>query len=192
MDFFNQAHINLSNEYSTRQPFRRQEVTAIASLLAPTAIGDLLEHARVLPGCKVMVEEYHDVVFMGHIIERGIQEVPSGGWVRVTQRRKSARSESSLAYVTAIYSIGHRFFLALDIYPASALDEDAETGELTSVHAGVTSNPHLPGGVGVQCSIVEATEQETHVAVLTKLVNNRTLTQLGGQAMCRFVPKAGA
>ena len=129
------------------------------------------------------------MVFMGHIVEQGIREVPTGGWVRVTLR-KHANIAERLAYVVAIYSIGHRFFLALDLYPASALGEDEETGELTSVHAGVTSNPHQPGGDGVTSRMVKASEEEIRVAVLTKLGNNRT--PQGGQAMRRFVPKAGA
>jgi hypothetical protein len=191
-DFMKGAHAGSRYEYSTREPFRRREANAAACPEGVITLGlsTVLKAACVEPAAGCFVEEYYDVVFMGHIVECGSEEVPSGGWVRVTLKGDPLITDR-LAYVMAIYSIGPRYFLALDIYPPSALHEDVVSGDLSSVHWSVTARTYQPGGDEVEARILEATEQVLRVAVLTKLaavpVNDATQTK-----RCMFVPKAGA
>jgi len=187
MDFFNRSHLSRSHEYSTREPFRVHEASHQACQAAAGAklgVGVVLAAAGLQPQAGCFVSSYHNVVFMGHIVEQGSSDVPSGGWVRVTLHAQPAIVER-LAYVMGIFSIGHRFFIALDIYPQSALSEDQETGELCSGHAGVISNPRGAGGPDVVGRVLEVTEKVLHVWVLTRLLSEPGV-------MCRFVPKAGA
>lgn len=185
MDFFNQTHVGRSLESSTREPFQRVEADACTCASRPR-LRAVLQAAGLSPSSSPEVELYHDVVFMGRIIERGRAEVPSGGWVQFTFRPSAGAPvvyTERLAYVVDIYYIGEQFFLVVDVYPPSSLSCDVATGELTSSDLRVVASRRVQGGRGVDQGVVlKVTREELQVWPLTRLTADASF--------CRFVAKA--